>query len=166
MFPPPLLLLTLAAEPRLERTHAEFSFHLDVEYPKAAPMFGAWAEKTWDSDWKPEFLYPAPAADEEGSIFTVPHDGTRALWITTVFDLERGHVQYLYLIERKLVTRIDIHLTKPPSGTDVHVLYERTALDPAANAHIKALSETDARRGPDWKRAIEAASARDRQSPK
>lgn len=107
-------------------------------------MFGALAEKKWDPDWKPEFLYPTPAADEEGSVFAVSHNGHHSIWTTTVFDLERGHVQYLYFIEGVMITRIDIHLSKSASGgTDVRVLYERTALDPAANAHVKALGEHD-----------------------
>ncbi|HEY3742789.1 MAG TPA: hypothetical protein VGL53_23245 [Bryobacteraceae bacterium] len=148
--------LIAEAAPSLERSHSEFTFHLDVPYPQAAPLFGALAEKKWDPEWNPEFLYPAPAADEEGSVFVIARNGHHSTWTTTVFDLERGHIQYLYFIEGVMVTRIDIHLSKPTSGgTDARVLYERTALDAAANAHVKTLGEHDGLQGPHWKQAIE-----------
>jgi hypothetical protein len=144
-----------------ERT--AFRFTVDLTYAMAAPLFGAWAEQKWAPDWKPQFLYPNPPEDREGAVFRVESGPSHsAVWMTTVFDLAAGHVQHVYVLNHAVMTRIDIHLAKNgETKTDVAVAYEWTALDPAANQHVKHLAategETTAR---EWRDAINAYGAR------
>jgi len=150
--------------PELAHTREEFRFALALPYDEAAPLFGAWAEQKWDPDWKPRFLYPNPPADQEGAVFTV--DQTPAytsVWNTTVFDLPGGHIQYVYVMMSRepfpvpeLLTRIDIRLAGNGGGTDVAVVYQRTALHAGANCHVREMAASDARSGPLWQAAIEA----------
>ena len=140
-----------------EHARTEFGFTLDVAYETAAPLFGALAERKWAPEWKPQFLYPVPAADQEGAVFSIEHGPEHsAIWVLTDFDLAGGHVQYVYALGNLLATRIDIHLKNAgEKRTEVAVLYERTSLRPEADEHVRALAQNDARQGPEWKAAIE-----------
>ncbi len=147
----------------LAAAHArtEFQFTIDLPYDAAAPLFGALAEQKWAPDFKPVFLYPDPPEDREGMVFRVAHPGHSSIWVNTLFDLAGGRVQYVYVLEGALVTRIDIHLTRlGESQTGVKVAYERTALDPAANSHLQEFARHDAAAGHEWQAALNAYAAK------
>jgi hypothetical protein len=140
----------------MEHCRTEFEFTIDAPYDRVAPLFGALAEQKWSPEWKPQFLYPAPAADQEGAVFRVEHPGRSSIWVNTLFDLAAGRVQYVYILNGMMATRIDIHLTrKGDAATHVAVAYERTALEDAADAHVRSMAKGDAGNGPEWKAAIE-----------
>ena len=138
-------------------THVPFHFFVPLPFEKAAPLFGAWAEKSWEPGWDPTFLFPAPPADQEGAVFTVSHGpGHDSTWVNTAFDLAAGHVQYVVFQDGTIVTRIDIHLTREGEDrTEVSVVYERTALVPSANTHVDELARGDREKAPAWQKAIE-----------
>jgi len=141
----------------LAHSSTEFHFTVDLPYHHAAPLFGAWAEQKWASDWKPEFLFPSPPADQEGSVFRVQKGEHPSIWVNTVFDLPAGRVQYVYVLGELLVTRIDIRIKKSgDQKTDVSVTYERTALDQSANHHVQALAKEDAGSADEWQKTINA----------
>jgi hypothetical protein len=51
---------------------------------------------------------------------------------------------------------IDIHaVSSGPNTTQVAVTYERTALSPEFNDHIRQQGEADAKSAPHWQKAIE-----------
>jgi hypothetical protein len=138
-----------------------FHFTADLAYPLAAPLFGALEEQKWAEGWKPIFLYPNPAADQEGAVFRVERPGHSSVWTTTVFDLAGGHVQYLVVINNIILTRIDIRLSRNSAEkTDVSVLYERTAIDPSANDAVTRLAKQDAGHADEWRDAINVYGAR------
>ena len=142
-------------------TSSSFEFTVGAPYERVAPLFGADAERAWaDDEWDPRFLHPDPARDVEGAVFTLTRGGHTAVWISTVFDLEHGHVAYAYVIPDVLATRIDIRLTRPDAATThVRVLYERTALAPAVDERVEAMGAHDAAQGPEWKAGLERALA-------
>lgn len=135
----------------------EFEFTVHAPYKVAAPLFGPDGERAWAGvHWDPHFLYPQPAQDIEGAVFKVNHGHHRSTWVNTAFDLEHGHIQYVYFIPNTMVTRIDLHLTRPDAAsTRVQVAYERTALDPAANEHVREFGDKDRTNGPEWSFDIE-----------
>jgi hypothetical protein len=148
------------AENGIAHTSVEFHFTVDLPYSDAAPLFGAWAEQKWAPEFKPEFLYPLPPADQEGAVFRVQKGEHSSVWVNTVFNLPAGHVQYVYMLEAILVTRIDIHLRKDGEHkTDVSVTYERTALDPSGNEKVESMAKTDAHSADEWRDAINAYGA-------
>ncbi len=66
-----------------------------------------------------------------------------------------------YVLGDVLVTRIDIHLSKSGEvATSVLVVYERTALDPAANEQVRKMGAHDGEQGAEWKAALEAYAKR------
>lgn len=155
----PLMAQTTAADPGHSRT--EFHLTVNLPYAEAAPLFGALAEQKWAPDWKPQLIYPSPAADQEGSVFKVEHGSHLSIWMTTVFDLPGGQIQYVYWINDVLITRIDILLREDGADrTAVSVTYERTALDPAANDHVSSMAKGDAGAGPEWQAALDVYAAK------
>lgn len=137
---------------RLAHVRTEFEFTVHAPYKTVAPLFGAKAERVWASDnWNPQFLHPQPARDVEGAVFQVSRGQHQATWINTVFDLNLGHVQYVYVIPDGMATLINIYITqKDLENTKVQVAYERTALNSAANEHVHKASESDRGGGKEW----------------
>lgn len=136
----------------------EFEFTIHAPYKTAVPLFGANAERAWAGpEWDPHFLYPRSAEDVPGAVFTVEHGHHhRAAWINTAFDLEAGHVQYVYFLNGVIITLIDIHISpRDASSTTVKVAYERTALSPDANDHVHKLGESDRKSAPHWESDFE-----------
>lgn len=138
--------------------HVSNSFAFTVEAPlkDAAPLFGPEGERVWaGDDWNPQFVFPVPARDVEGAVFTVRHGEHTAVWINTLFDVKSGRMQYVYVLADLLVTTIDVRLHSLDAGhTKVDVTYLRTALRPEANSHVVALGEHDREQAKVWEGAI------------
>src|SRR5262245_17730237 len=86
-----------------------FSFTIGAPQSVVTPLFGALRERAWDESWNPQFVYPLPAEDKPGAVFTVNHGAHVSTWINTAFDLEKGHIQYAYVIPEAMAVLIDIH---------------------------------------------------------
>jgi hypothetical protein len=134
----------------------EFELTVRAPYSAAFPLFGPNGERSWaGADWNPQFVYPNPAADVQGTVFTVKHGPHQAVWVNTLFDIEGHHIQYAYFISDVMVTTINLTFFPLDSAnTKVSVTYERTALSVAANEHIQRFGAADRARGADWEKAI------------
>jgi hypothetical protein len=111
----------------------------------------------WAQGWDPQFVYPQPVEDKAGSVFRVRHGGQGSTWVTTIYEPDKGRIQYAYFVADAMVTLIDIHLTAAgPGECAVKVVYERTALSSEYNSHVQHLGESDAKSGPHWQEAIES----------
>lgn len=138
------------------RAHTEerFSFVALGPLERVAPLFGAEKERLWSPDWNPRFIYPAPASDLPGMVFQVEHGQHRSVWVNTEFDLKEGRVQYVYVIPDALVTVIRLRLTPEESTTRVDVEYDRTALSPEADSHVRQMAEVDRSSGAEWEKSV------------
>ena len=145
-----------AAEPLM---HTETSFDLTVHasLSETAPLFGPEGERAWaGKHWNPQFIYPKTANDEPGAVFTIKRGPYSAVWVTTRFDLKAGHFQYVYFIQDVMVTTIDVRFQPIDSATTrVNVVYTRTAVTPAGNEHVAAMTEADKNSGQDWQESID-----------
>lgn len=141
-----------------EPIHISTSFHFEVHAPfsRVALLFGPESEKTWaGKHWQPDFLYPQPAKDSEGAVFTVPHGPHKSIWVNTVYDVIGGRKQYVAIIPDIVATVIDVRLTSMNSSqTAVDVTYTRAALDPETNDDVRLLAQDDGASGPEWQKAI------------
>jgi len=139
-------------------SHAEsnFEFTVAAPYKSVAPLFGGLGERCWGGEgWNPEFVYPSPAADRSGAVFTLSHGNSHSTWVNTIFDLKSGHIQYVYFIPNTIAVLVDIDVhSKGEEMTGVHVQYQRTALRPEINPHITELAKHDEKTGPEWADAI------------
>lgn len=147
-----------ALAPQLLHTQTAFDIVVHLPYAEAAPLFGPEGERLWaGKHWNPQFLYPQPAHDEQGAVFTVHHGPVTAVWVNTLFDLEARHFQYAYFIPDIMVATIDLRFTATDAnGTGVHVVYTRTALTPEGNDHVTAFTAADKTAVHDWQQAIAA----------
>jgi hypothetical protein len=134
----------------------EFEFTVHAPYQVAAPLFGPEGERAWGGDhWDPHFLYPQPAQDIQGAVFTVRHGHYPAYWVNTSYDVAARHFQYVYFIPDAMVTLIDVRFSElDPANTKVNVAYERTALKSEANEHVRDLGNADRDNGKEWGPAI------------
>jgi hypothetical protein len=153
----------LAAHSDAALAHAEatFEFVADAPMEKVAPLMGADRERLWAPGWDPHFVYPKPAVDQVGMVFTVSHGPFLVPWVNTEFDPAAGRMQYVYVVPDTLVTVITIRLTGEGSRTRVAVKYDRTALTTAANKRVQNMSEHDRGSGPEWKEQIEGWLAKE-----
>lgn len=140
----------------MTRCKSEFTFTVHAPIAVAFPLFGPEGERPWaGSDWDPQFFYPTPARDIEGAVFRTRHGHHDATWVNTAFDARAGHAAYVYVVDHKLATRIDVQLSPiDTETTGVRVIYERTALDPSVEKDVGEMSQTDPLMGPDWERSI------------
>jgi len=139
-----------------------FRFQLAAPLARVAPLFGPEGERCWAGQhWDPHFLYPQPARDSEGAVFTVVQHGTHtSVWVNTLFDLDAGRMQYVAVIPGIVLSVIDVRLSAiDASHTSVEVTYARTALDAAMNDHVTSMGAGDRDSGSNWQQAIEPCLA-------
>jgi hypothetical protein len=134
----------------------EFSFTVQAPYRVTAPLFGPEGERAWaGGHWDPHFLYPQPAQDTAGAVFTIQHGHHHAYWVNTAFDIDARHFQYVYVMPDVMATLIDVRFSEIDSAnTRVNVAYERTALNPDANQHVLEAGNSDRKNGEEWGTAI------------
>jgi hypothetical protein len=138
------------------RAHSEekFVFTANAPMEQVAPLLGADKERVWSPGWDPQFVYPLPAADAQGMVFSVAHHHLRSIWVNTELNLKNGRVQYVYVIPDALVTVITLNLTPKANQTIVEVHYDRTALTPEADSHVREMAAQDRASGPEWEQQI------------
>jgi hypothetical protein len=135
-------------------TQETFTFAAHAPMEQVAPLFAADKERVWAPHWDPQFVYPTPAADQQGMVFAVAHGHLQSVWVNTELDLKNGRIQYVYMIPDALVTVITLLLTPRGNQTQVEVQYERTALSAEADAHVRHMAESDRDSGPDWDKQV------------
>jgi hypothetical protein len=143
---------------------SEFEFTVHAPYQVAAPLFGPEGERGWaQGHWDPHFLYPQPAQDIQGAVFTIRHGHHHAYWINTSLEMDARHFQYVYLIPDAMVVLIDIHFSEiDAANTKVKVAYERTALNADANEHVRRAGNADRDNGKEWGTVINEYLAKQR----
>ena len=140
----------------MTHSRSQFTFTVHASLSVTFPLFGPEGERPWaGSHWDPQFVYPIPAKDIEGAVFRIRHGHHDATWVNTAFDAQSGHAAYVFIVDNKLATRIDVQLTPfDAATTSVRVIYERTALDPSVNEDVGEMAQTDPQMGPDWEKSI------------
>ena len=141
--------------------HVRNSFAFEVNAPmrEVAQLFGPEGERCWaGKHWNPVFVWPQPARDVQGAVFTVQHGEHTSVWVNTVFDLAAGRMQYVAVIPDAMTFTVDVKLTAASASlTKVDVTYTRTALDAAVNDDMAAMGARDRENGPYWEKEIEGA---------
>jgi hypothetical protein len=108
------------------------TLHFSAPPGHTTAAFGPLAEAVWSPEFRPDFVFPQPAAEVAGAVFRTP-DGK--IWLLHDFDPAAGFVQYVIAGTSELVT-LSIHATAEGSGTVVAMTYDITALDDRGAAHL------------------------------
>jgi len=153
------------------RMHTETSFDVMVRAPLAetAVLFSPEGERAWaGKHWDPQFVYPLPARDQQGAVFTINHGPVKAVWVVAQHNLEARHIQYVYVISDLMVATIDVRFQViDPGTTKATITYARTAVTPEGDEHVKAMTQGDQTAGKDWQTAIDKyLAARQTPAPK
>jgi hypothetical protein len=134
---------------------SEFAFEVKAPFETVVPLFGAYKERLWAEGWNPQFIYPAQANDQAGAVFTT-RAGHCTVWINTIYDLSKGHIQYACFATEGMATLIDIRVQRRSAATThAVVVYERTATQPEANDYVARQGDSDAAKGPEWEAALQ-----------
>ena len=155
MAAPVLSQTALPPEPCLH-FQTRFSVVIHAPYAETAPLFGPIAEGAWlGSFWSPKFIYPQPAKDVEGAVFTTSDGKLTTVWINTLFDLDARHIHYVHIVPELELETIDLRFTSIDSATtQVDAVFTRTALTTQGNEHVARMSKEDQERGETWRQAI------------
>lgn len=126
---------------------------MPLEYAMA--FFTPEGERGWVAGWDPEYLY---RSEDDGvdTAFRTTHDGEDTLWMVLDMDLEEGSAGYARITpgSRMGTVMIDGEAIDETSCW-ITVTYELTALSPAGNAVLKAMTpETFATMIGEWERKI------------
>jgi hypothetical protein len=140
--------------PALLHAREQFSLVANAPFEVAWPLFGADKERAWAPDWQPDFLWPEKPFDQEGMVFKVSVGERHAVWVNTAFDPMARRIQYVYVIPDVVVTVITLNLTPDGGSTTVDVIYERTALMPAANETVQLMASRDRLAAKQWSQQI------------
>ncbi|HET9064945.1 MAG TPA: hypothetical protein VFN22_03890 [Gemmatimonadales bacterium] len=131
---------------------------LPMPLEEAMECFTPEGERDWVPGWDPEYLH---RSEDDGidTAFRTTHDGEETLWMVLEMDLEDGSAGYARVTpgSRMGTVMIDGEAIDETSCW-ITVMYEMTALSPAGNAVLKAMT-------PDayktmigkWERRIKAA---------
>lgn len=135
-----------------------FQFRISAPLARAAQLFGPEGERCWaGAHWNPEFVYPQPAKDVEGAVFTLAYGTKTSVWVNTIFDVSAGRMQYVSFFPETLVSVVDVRLTAMTAmTTGVEVTYTLTALSDEVNDEVRAFAASHRDSGPRWERAIQA----------
>jgi hypothetical protein len=153
----PALVQNSSTPPPLLHTETSFDLLVHASYADTTPLFGPEGERPWaGKHWDPQFIYPQPAKDVQGAVFTIQHGPITAVWVNTTFDNDARHFQYVYFLPEIMVTVIDVNFKIVDAKTTaVHLVYARTATTAAGNEHVTAMTEGDKAAGADWQQAID-----------
>ncbi|MGO9318920.1 MAG: hypothetical protein ACLPXT_15310 [Terracidiphilus sp.] len=145
-----------STEPCLHIRNA-FSLVVNASYEATAPLFGPLGERGWlGEEWNPILVYPQPAKDVEGSVFTVSRGLYHSVWVNTLFDTDQRHFQYVYFVPDRMMTVVDVRF-KPTgaNSTRVDVVFTRTAITAKGNELVTEVSESDKSAAERWRLKID-----------
>lgn len=118
---------------RVFLTHTEeINAHAARIFPLLCPV----AEYDWISNWDCRIGFTASGINEDGCIFMEQIMGpvligypTVSTWVTTVYDKENGHIQFVIFVHDQAVVRYDVRLEEQQSSlTHVVMNFEITAV--------------------------------------
>jgi len=160
-----------AFQPRSEEVpllHAERSFtvHLDAAPGQVFPLFGPIGEREWAPGWDPRIIFPADGSSPaKGSVFTTSDKDGDEIWLVTGYDAQNGFISYVAVLPGSVVTEIEVRVQKQGESKSVaEVTHRRTALSPAGNHFVSALSENAARHAAHWEHAMNEALRKRREN--
>ena len=93
------------------------------------PLYCPVREVDWCEGWNPKVVYSNSGLVEKDCIFITSHGDDNFVWVVTDYDIEKGHVEMVYLIPNVLVTKLEIRLTPISKEiTKAEITYSKTSL--------------------------------------
>jgi hypothetical protein len=116
-------------------------FTLPISLRHAFPLFSPEGERAWVEDWDPVYLHPQHPSTDHGTVFRTAHGGEETLWLVLRYDPDRAMAEYGRFSPGSRLGTVQVTCQEEgPELTRVAVAYSLTALSPAGNAVLDALT--------------------------
>lgn len=142
--------------------HTELSFRitLNAAADRAIRAFGPAAERGWDPDWHPHYIFPSEPSDCEGAVFTVD-SGNVQTWLVQTWDMHDRVVRYVAFDPEVKLTEITIRVSPlDQRHSKAEVSYRRTGLSITGDEQIRRWAAEFASQAPHWAEAINSYLAK------
>lgn len=124
--------------------HVRHAGSLTVRAPlaEAFQFFTPEGERRWVEGWAPEYLPPYAGSCGPGTAFRTAHGGEETLWLVLCLEPAAGRARYARTTPGNRHGTVTIAAHAVDAGTTrVGVEYDLTALTPAGNATLAALTD-------------------------
>ena len=129
-------------------------FVLPLPLGHAFPLFSPEGERAWIPTWDPEYLHPDHPSNAPGTLFEPPMAAKKRFGCADL-QSERSHRAVRPLLPASRVGTVQAHChEEAPARTRVSVSYSLTAITPAGNAVLAALTPEKYAMLHDWQDAI------------
>ncbi len=143
---------------RFRPLHVERSGEIVLPLPlgHVFPLFSPEGERAWIQGWDPVYLHPDHPSNNPGTLFRTTHNNEETLWLVLRYEPSQATAHYGRFSPGSRVGTVQVHcLEEAPSRTRVAITYALTAIAPAGNEVLAALTpakyETMLQ---DWQEAI------------
>jgi hypothetical protein len=108
------------------------------------PLYCPVREMDWCENWSPKAVYSNSGLVEKDCIFITSHGETDIVWIVTDYDIEKGHVEMVYLVPEVLVTKLEIQLTPITEDmTKALITYSKSSLSEMGNKVLEEFTKKE-----------------------
>jgi hypothetical protein len=131
-------------------------FTLPLPLGHVFPLFSPEGERAWVEAWDPDYLYPDHPSNAPGTLFRTTHGGEETLWLVLQYDPSHSTAHYGRFAPTSYLGTIHVHCQETaPGKTRVAISYSLTAITPAGNSVLAALTpdKFEAMLG-DWQAAL------------
>lgn len=134
---------------------------LEMSPAEALPHFTPEGERAWVPGWDPEPLHAVEGSlSRAGAVFRTAAQGEETLWITLRVDAAAGEADYVRITPGNRLGTVHVRCRRAAEGADVEVTYRLTALSPAGEAALAAMTpEAFAAELAGWERSIAALAS-------
>lgn len=140
---------------------AETTLHVPLAVPKAALLFGPFAERAWAAGWAPTPLWPADEAEPvTGTAFVVDEPVGRAYWTLAEYAPDAGRLRYVKNIHDLIVSHLSVDLIPAAGGgSEARMRYRLFPLSPAGEEYSVAFAASLPTRAEGWQERLVALAS-------
>ncbi|MEW6364878.1 MAG: SRPBCC family protein [Acidobacteriota bacterium] len=124
------------------RREAELTVWRPVE--EAFLLFTPEGERSWATDWDPEYIWPAGGDTTQGMVFTTRWRGLETVWVLTHLDREHHFVEYHRHTPGWFIARVVVECRAVDhSTTRAAVRYDYTALSADGDDLVRSFTQEE-----------------------
>ena len=138
-------------------TQQRLSSRIQIDLPpdEAFRLFTPRGEQDWVHGWQPRFPAPTPDDTEPGTVFETHANGQHTIWVVTSRDPGK-RISYARVTPGEQAGIVTVTVTATGGSSEVEVIYQLTALSPAADHKLREFAEGYPAYLQSWQDAITA----------
>ena len=138
-------------------TQQRLTSRIQVDLPpdEAFRLFTPRGEQDWVHGWQPRFPAPTPDDTEPGTVCETHANGQHTIWVVTSRDPGK-RISYARVTPGEQAGIVTVTVTATGGSSEVEVIYQLTALSPAADHKLREFAEGYPAYLQSWQDAITA----------